>query len=109
MTNPATSKVADWADTPLNMDGAAVALGISRRTLTDAVKSLPYYELRGRNKKVFYPEHIQQLRRGMNRCALQSNGLMDGHTFTALAPMAVGSDALSELAMLAKQPRKPRK
>jgi hypothetical protein len=49
------------------MDGAAEALGISRRTLVDAIKDLPYYELRGR-KKVFYPEHIKQLRKGMHEC-----------------------------------------
>ena len=51
----------DWAVAPLDRYGAAAALGISTRTLTDAVKRWPYYERRGR-KQVFYPEHIDQLR-----------------------------------------------
>ena len=45
---------------PLTMNQAAVALGVSRRTLTESLKRLPYYELRG-VKKVFYPEHIDAL------------------------------------------------
>ena len=54
-----------WAAemTPLNMDQAALVLGISRRTLTDLLKAHPHYELRGRVEKVFYAEHIAKLRR----------------------------------------------
>ena len=42
---------------PVDMDGAAVALGISRRTLVDIIKRHPHFERRGA-RKVFYPEHI---------------------------------------------------
>ena len=90
---------------PLDMDGAALALGVSRRTLTESLKTLPYYERRG-VKKVFYPEHIAALRRGMHECACASNGLTVGRTPMAPAPMAAASAVLLELATLAKQ-RKP--
>ena len=92
----------NWATPPIDMEQAAAALGISRRTLTDAIKGLPFFELRGR-KKVFYPEHIASLRREMHQCASRSNGLTAGRTFTALDPMASASDALSKLEILAKQ------
>ena len=90
---------------PLNMDEAAERLGVSRRTLTDALKRLPYYELRGR-KKVFYPEHIAQLRQGMHECAFKSDGSTAGLMPTAPGLMVSGSAALSALRMLAAQ-RKP--
>ena len=51
----------EWAEIPLTMDQAAVALGVSKRALTDMLRDYPYFESRGR-KKVFYSEHIQQLR-----------------------------------------------
>ncbi len=41
-----------WAIEPLNMDEAARALGICRRSLTETIKSCPEYETRG-NKKIF--------------------------------------------------------
>lgn len=94
--------ISDWAIEPLTMDAAARALGICRRTLTESLKTLPYYDQRG-TKKVFYPEHIDALRNGLNKCALRSNGLTDGRSCTAPAQMASGSDALSKLAILAKQ------
>lgn len=52
-----------WAEAivPLSMDGAAKVLGIGRRTLVDVIGAHPHYERRG-TKKVFYPEHIAQLR-----------------------------------------------
>ena len=90
---------------PLNMDEAAHRLGISRRTLSDALKRLPYYELRGR-KKVFYPEHIAQLRQGMHECAFKSDGSTVGPMPTAPGLMVSGSAALSALRTLAAQ-RKP--
>lgn len=90
---------------PISMDEAAEHLGVSKTTLTKAIKRLPYYELRGR-KKVFYPEHIAQLRQGMHECALQSNGSTDGPMRTELPLMAKESAALSALKTLAKQ-RKP--
>lgn len=91
-----------WAVEPLTMDGAARVLGICRRTLTESLKALPYYDQRG-SKKVFYPEHIDALRNGLNKCALKSDGLRDGHSCTAPDQMANASDALSKLAILAKQ------
>lgn len=52
-----------WAEkiTPVDMDGAATLLGVSRRYLVDVLRDHPLYEPRG-TKKVFYPEHIAQLR-----------------------------------------------
>jgi hypothetical protein len=94
-----------WADPPLDMEGAARALGISRRTLTESLKRLPYYELRG-TKKVFYPEHITALRRGMHECACKSDGSTVGRMSAVPVPMAPVSAVLLELATLAK-PKKP--
>ena len=96
-----------WAIEPLSMNEAAAALGISRRTLTDTLARLPFYELRGA-KKVFYPEHIAALRREMHQCALKSNGSTGGHTFTAPALMDAGSDALSKLVMLHERKKRER-
>lgn len=62
---------------PLDMNGAAEALGIARRTLTDALKRLPFYELRGR-KKVFYPEHIARLRKELGIPDPESGLVADG-------------------------------
>lgn len=94
-----------WLIAPVGMDDAAHALGISRTTLTESLKRLPYYERRGA-KKVFYPEHIERLRRELHACASGSNGLTVGPTSTAPAPMAPVSAVLSELAMLARR-KKP--
>jgi hypothetical protein len=90
---------------PLDMDSAAEILGVSRRTLTDALKRLPHYELRGR-KKVFYPEHIAQLRTGMHECASRPDGSTVGPMPSELVRMASESDSLSKLRTLAAQ-RKP--
>lgn len=94
----------DWLVEPVNADGAARALGVSPRTLSDLLKTHPYYELRGR-KRVFYPEHITRLRREIHECASESNGSTAGRTYTGPDPMADASDNLSKLKMLAK-PRK---
>lgn len=96
-----------FPEKPIGMADAAAHLGVSRRTLTDALKRLPHYELRGR-KKVFYPEHIAQLRQGMHECAFKSDGSTGGPTHTAPAPMARGSDALSALRMLVERKRRAR-
>jgi hypothetical protein len=55
-----------WATdlTPVDMDGAAVLLGISRRFLVDVIGQHKHYEQRG-NRKVFYPEHIAALREAL--------------------------------------------
>ena len=55
-----------WIVAPVGMNDAALALGVSRRTLVDLVKAHPLYEVRGQ-KKVFYPEHIDGIRRAL-RC-----------------------------------------
>jgi hypothetical protein len=89
------------------MDGAAVALGISRRSLVYAIKLHPHYELRG-NRKVFYPEHIDRLRRDMHECASKSDGLMAGLMHTGPVPMASASDALSKLKTLVAQKKSAR-
>jgi hypothetical protein len=53
----------EWARlmVPVDMNGAALLLGVSRRFLIDALKQHPHYERRGA-KYVFYPEHIATLR-----------------------------------------------
>jgi hypothetical protein len=98
----------EWAIEPLGMDDAAKALGISRRTLCSALKSMKHFESRG-SKKVFYPEHIAALRREMHECACKSNGPMDGPTHTVPHQMVSGSDALSKLRTLAAQKKSVRR
>lgn len=53
----------EWARqlAPVDMDGAAIVLGVSRRFLIDVLKEHPHYERRGA-KYVFYPEHIAKLK-----------------------------------------------
>lgn len=97
-----------WVVQPLDIKGAAIALGISERTLFDALKLHPHYELRGR-KKVFYPEHISQLRRDMNECACKSNGSTDGPTSTGPVQTESVSDNLSKLVILAERKKSARK
>lgn len=55
-----------WTDSlvPVDIDGAALLLGISRRFLVDVLQSHKHYEPRG-NRKVFYPEHIAALREAL--------------------------------------------
>src|SRR4051812_10489288 len=52
---------------PLDMEGAASVLGVSRRTLVEVLKKHQHFERRGL-RKVFYPEHIEALREGMKQC-----------------------------------------
>lgn len=54
-------RLPSWAVEPLDMNGAAVAIGVCRRTSIVIIAEHPHYELRGR-KKVFYPEHITLIR-----------------------------------------------
>ena len=91
-----------WAVQPINMDEAAGALGVSRRTLSDLLKDHPHYERR-RNKYVFYPEHIKRLRREIHECAFKSNGSTVGHSCTGPDPLAGASDNLSKLAILSER------
>lgn len=97
-----------WLIAPATMDEAAVALGVSRRTLTDWLRRVPdAYERRG-VRKVFYPEHIDRLRREMNQCGSKSYGATGGPMLTAPGRMAGGSDALSKLVILAEQRKRAR-
>ena len=72
---PAARPLPSWAVEPLDMDGAARVLGISRRTLTDKLAD-GLYEPRG-NRKVFYPEHIARLREVLS-CSRSSNEVTPG-------------------------------
>ena len=97
-----------WAEPPITINQAAGALGISRASLDFALKSPSvgeglHYELRG-NRKVFYREHILEMRKVLTQCALKSphgsaklvrTGLM------GVAPTGGGSDTLSKLRTLA--------
>lgn len=107
MTKRATFPTPEIAR-PLSMDEAALALGVSRRFLTESLKGLPFYELRG-PKKVFYPEHISALRREMHRCALKSSGETVGPMPAALVPMAGESGALSKLEIVVAQKKRARR
>ena len=96
-----------WAEPPITINQAAGALGISRASLDVALKAPSvteglHYELRG-NRKVFYRENITAVRKVLTQCASKSNGEKVGHTFTATAPTARGTDALSKLKTLAAQ------
>lgn len=51
----------EWVVEPCDIDQAARALGICKRTLVDFIGLHPHYEKHG-NKKLFYPEHIEALR-----------------------------------------------
>lgn len=75
-----------WSENmvPVDMDGAAVLLGISRRYLVDVLRKHPYYEPRG-VKKVFYPEHITRL-----RDALCAQNLTEAKALSSGQSMASG-------------------
>jgi len=97
----------EWATPPLDIHQAAEALGFSRASLDYALKDPAvqvgvHFELRG-NRKVFYRENITAVRKVLTQCASKSNGEKVGHTFTATAPTARGTDALSKLKTLAAQ------
>ena len=102
----------DWATPPLTIHQAAEALGFSRASLDYALKDPAvqvgvHFELRG-NRKVFYRENIMEVRKVLTKCASTSSGSMVGHTSTATAPTARGTDALSKLRTLAAQKKKER-
>ena len=62
------SDASSWAVQPLDRAGAAKALDVASRSLTDILKrigdSAETHEKRGR-KKVFYPEHITNIREAL--------------------------------------------
>ncbi len=104
-----------WAEPPITINQAAGALGISRASLDFALKSPSvneglHYELRG-NRKVFYREHILEMRKVLTQCALKSpHGLVKSGLglLTGATPTGNGSDTLSKLRMLAAQKKKER-
>ena len=99
---------AAWIIVPVGMDDAARALGVSKRTLVDVMRNWPHLcERRGR-KRVFYPEHIDGLRREMNRCASQLNGPTVGRKSTGPVLMVNASESLSKLAILSAQKKRAR-
>jgi hypothetical protein len=66
----------DWCEIPIDLQQASLVLGISKRTLIDALKDAKieagvHFEARG-TKKVFYRENILALRKVMNQCASPS-------------------------------------
>ena len=91
-----------WAEAivPLDMDGAASVLGVSRRTLVDIIGAHPHYERRG-TKKVFYPEHIALLREsicqngGKASVSGQSNKLLGSGMPLGLLPESAYDRALA--------------
>lgn len=88
---------------PIDMDGAAVVLGISRRFLIDIIKKHPHYERRGA-KKVFYPEHIALLREDLS-CQGSSSKCATGYT----GPKERLKDDAFEKALALATRKKPKK
>lgn len=81
-----------WAEkmTPVDMDGAAALLGVSRRFLVDVLRTSPHYERRG-IKKVFYPEHIARLREAICEQSHTSKVLSSSSSkgsITSMEPLA---------------------
>ena len=97
-----------WAEPPITIKQAAGALGISRASLDVALKVTSalegvHYELRG-NRKVFYREHILEMRKVLTQCTLKSPHGLAKPVFTGstgVAPTGGGSDTLSKLRTLA--------
>jgi hypothetical protein len=57
-------RLPNWAEEPLDVMGAAKVMGCSKNTFLAILKRHPHYEIRGRRKKVFYPENINAIREG---------------------------------------------
>lgn len=87
---------------PVDMDGAAVLLGVSRRFLVDVIASHPHYERRG-VRKVFYPEHIALLREAL-KCPTESGQNCDKASGTPLEP---STDNAFEKALALATKRQP--
>ena len=101
------SKLPDWAEAPIDIKQAAVALGVSRKTL-DVVMKNPcfiagiHFELRGK-RKIFYREHIVAMRKEMTKCAYTLETEKGGSMPVGLNLTASPSNNLSILKTLAKQ------
>ena len=101
------SSLPDWCEIPIDIKQAALVLGVSKRTLIDAlkvaeVKAGLHFELRG-TKKVFYRENILALRKVMTQCASKSPNEMGSFKPTDMVQTVKESDALLRLRTLAAQ------
>ena len=97
----------DWCEIPIDINQAALVLGVSKRKLIDAlkvaeVKAGLHFELRG-TKKVFYRENILALRKVMTQCASKSPNEMGSFKPTDMVRTVKESDALLRLRTLAAQ------
>ena len=97
----------DWCEIPIDLNQAALVLGVSKRKLIDAlkvaeVKAGLHFELRG-TKKVFYRENILALRKVMTQCASKSPNEMGSFKPTDMVQTVKESDALLRLRTLAAQ------
>ena len=97
----------DWCEIPIDINQAALVLGVSKRKLIDAlkvseVKAGLHFELRG-TKKVFYRENILALRKVMTQCASKSPNEMGSFKPTDMVRTVKESDALLSLRTLAAQ------
>ena len=101
------SSLPDWCEIPIDMNQAALVLGVSKRKLIDALKAAEvkaglHFELRG-TKKVFYRENILALRKVMTQCASKSPNEMGSFKPTDMVQTVKESDALLRLRTLAAQ------
>ena len=100
----------DWCEIPIDLQQASLVLGISKRTLIDALKDAKieagvHFEARG-TKKVFYRENILALRKVMNQCASLSqhdSAKAGTSTLRALTQVARESESLLKLKTLVAQ------
>jgi hypothetical protein len=87
---------------PVDMNGAALLLGVSRRFLIEALKQHPHYERRGA-KYVFYPEHIAVL-----RAELASQGSTTVKRSVSGIPLARSPESAYEAALELANGKRPK-
>lgn len=95
----------EWARlmVPVDMNGAALLLGVSRRFLIEALKQHPHYERRGA-KYVFYPEHIATL-----RSELASQRSATPKKAVSAMPLARSAESAYEAALKLASRKPPKK
>lgn len=100
------SALPEWAQkiAPVDMDGAAVLLGVSRRFLVDVIKAHPHYESRG-VRKVFYPEHIAQLRDALCQDSNSKTEMITGSGM----PLALSEESAFDEALRLATRKKPKR
>jgi hypothetical protein len=107
----AVTALPTWAEkiTPVDMDGAATLLGVSRRYLVDVLRDHPIYEPRG-TRKVFYPEHIAQLREAIcEQSREKANSSTSGQTQSPESTRSAGrlTESAYERALALAMKKKP--